>query len=432
MKVFKLTVPGIIYILFSILLLTGAGIRGELFAVVCGVCLCLYFVLSLVCLIISIFLCEKTNYLIKLKNEKISILPVGNRIGKNLFPIILPGVIIFYIFEFSSDLNDKKSRRLRFNIKLKREQTFFSIPKEERGRFFLEREYIELSDLAGFFSFRLLKKEKSIPQVFIYPVLSEIKTFSFPAILNETSDHTINLRRTDELYDTRPYFPGDDIRKINWKLYAHTQELSIKQGDYIPPPRSFFTVYVETPVVSRDFEFYKKKFDEFINLISSIAFYLHQNGISFKILFYDNEKNSYETELVYVDETDAEETIKRIFSIPQLKILNKKSEYEPKLKKNFFIDDENKKNYLLYFFMPVQSGNKIFEKFFRNFSDYKNECAFYTGLETIIYKPKNILHSFLFYTFSQKKYRLLSKQMNENIETIKYALRNGGFYAYSI
>ena len=432
MKVFKFTVSGTIYIIFSILLLMGAAIRGELFAIVCGVCLCLYVVLSLILVSVSVLLWKKTDLLVELKNENIFILPSRGRKGKKLFPIVLPGVIVFYGFEFLSDLKNKKSRSLKFNIKLKRTAANFPLPKEERGRFFLEKEYIEISDLAGFFSFRLLKNEKSIPQLFIYPMVTEIKSFELPEILNETSAHTINLRRTDELYDSRPYFPGDDIRKINWKLYAHTQELSIKQGDFVPPPRIFFTIYVESPIIDKDIAFYKKKFDEFINLSTSIAFYLHQKGISFNIRFYDNEKNSYETGSVYSDDRNAEELIKRFFSIPQISILKKSNKLEPKLKKNFFIDEENKKTCLLYFFMPIQSSKKIEDKLFGIFSDYKNECVFYTGLESIITGPKNILNSFLFYTSSQKKYNRLSKEMNEKIEILKHELKNGGFYAYSI
>ena len=157
MKVFKFTVSGTIYIIFSILLLTGAAIRGELFAIVCGVCLCLYVVLSLILVSVSVLLWKKTDLLVELKNENIFILPSRGRKGKKLFPIVLPGVIVFYGFEFLSDLKNKKSRSLKFNIKLKRTAANFPLPKEERGRFFLEKEYIEISDLAGFFSFRLLK-----------------------------------------------------------------------------------------------------------------------------------------------------------------------------------------------------------------------------------------------------------------------------------
>ncbi|UTC62819.1 DUF58 domain-containing protein [Treponema sp. OMZ 787] len=432
MKVFRLTVSGTIYILFSILLLTAAGIRGELFAIVCGVCLCLYFTLSLIFIELSVLLWKKADSSIELKNDSIYILPLENRKHKKLFPIVLPGVHVFYRFEFFSDINNRKSRRLQFSIKLKRNSVHFPLPKKDRGRFFLEKEYIEISDLAGFLSFKLLKKEKSIPQIFIYPEITEIKNFELPEILNETSAHTINLRRTDELYDSRPYFPGDDIRKINWKLYAHTQELNIKQGDFIPPPRIFFTLYAESPIVNKDIEFYKKKFDDLINFSASAAFYLHQKGISFNIRFYDREKNSYETATVYPDDRDAEEFIKRIFSIPQIRIRKQLNKAEPKLKKNFFIDDENKKTCLLYFLMPVKSSNSILDKLFGIFEDHKNECAFYTGLETAIKEPQSRLSSFLFYTYSQKKYNRLSKEMNEKIELIKNELRNGGFYAYSI
>ncbi|UTC66557.1 MULTISPECIES: DUF58 domain-containing protein [unclassified Treponema] len=432
MKTFSLTVSGIIYIVFSILLLIGAVIRGELFAIVCGVSLCLYFLLSLILIIISFFLWKKTDSLIELRNNSIYVFPLGVRKEKKLFPVILPGVIVFYIFEFLSDLTDKKSRKLKFNIKLKRDINRFVFPKRERGRFFCKKEYIEISDLAGFFSIKLLKKEKSLTKIFIDPVLTEVKDFSLPEILNEISEHMINTRRTDELYDTRPYFPGDDTRKINWKLYAHTEELNIRQGDFIPPPRTFLTIYVESPIVNKNIEFYKNKFDEFINLSASAAFYLHRNGISFNICLFDCEKNSYEIFPVYADKSDAEESIKNIFSIPQIKIIKKTDQLKYKIKKNFLIDTENKKTCLLYFFMPVYPSQEIFEEFFAAFTEYKNKCAFYIGLENIINKPKNILNSFLFYTFAEKKEHRLAAGMNANIEALKDELKEGGFCAFSI
>jgi len=43
----------------------------------------------------------------------------------------------------------------------------------------------------------------------------------------------------------RKYFPGDDIRKVHWKVFAHTSELFLRIGEEIPPPESRFLVILD-------------------------------------------------------------------------------------------------------------------------------------------------------------------------------------------
>jgi hypothetical protein len=54
--------------------------------------------------------------------------------------------------------------------------------------------------------------------------------------------------RSDELIDHRPYIPGDDPRRINWKLYSHgpSNSLFIREGETQPPPRSRLLILVDT------------------------------------------------------------------------------------------------------------------------------------------------------------------------------------------
>jgi uncharacterized protein (DUF58 family) len=54
--------------------------------------------------------------------------------------------------------------------------------------------------------------------------------------------------RTDDLIDHRPYIPGDDPRRINWKLYSHGGELFVREGEREPPPRSKMVIIVDTTV----------------------------------------------------------------------------------------------------------------------------------------------------------------------------------------
>ncbi len=44
--------------------------------------------------------------------------------------------------------------------------------------------------------------------------------------------------RNSELLEVRKYYPGDDFRRINWKVYAHVGELFLRIGEENPPPEA--------------------------------------------------------------------------------------------------------------------------------------------------------------------------------------------------
>lgn len=46
----------------------------------------------------------------------------------------------------------------------------------------------------------------------------------------------VSRERSDELIEARPYVPGDDTRRINWKAYAHSGDLFVRIGEELPPP----------------------------------------------------------------------------------------------------------------------------------------------------------------------------------------------------
>jgi hypothetical protein len=45
-------------------------------------------------------------------------------------------------------------------------------------------------------------------------------------------------RRSEELLEARKYYPGDDVRRLNWKVFAHLNELFLRIGEEVPPPES--------------------------------------------------------------------------------------------------------------------------------------------------------------------------------------------------
>jgi uncharacterized protein (DUF58 family) len=53
-------------------------------------------------------------------------------------------------------------------------------------------------------------------------------------------------RRSEELLEARKYYPGDDVHKLNWKVFAHMDELFLRIGEEVPPPESRFLFVLDT------------------------------------------------------------------------------------------------------------------------------------------------------------------------------------------
>jgi hypothetical protein len=56
----------------------------------------------------------------------------------------------------------------------------------------------------------------------------------------------LSNERNEELIETRPYHPGDDIRRINWNAFAHSGELFLRIGEETPPPAWAVRLMVDT------------------------------------------------------------------------------------------------------------------------------------------------------------------------------------------
>ena len=106
-----------------------------------------------------------------------------------------------------------------------------------RGDFESRGACFQLTDAAGFFKYNILcGKPETLA---VRPEL--LNDNELPRIYGaggENLSRIIKKKRSDDLIETRQYYPGDDIRRMNWKTYAHLGELFIRLGEEMPNPES--------------------------------------------------------------------------------------------------------------------------------------------------------------------------------------------------
>ncbi|MBN2531270.1 MAG: DUF58 domain-containing protein [Spirochaetales bacterium] len=107
-----------------------------------------------------------------------------------------------------------------------------------RGKYTCKAVHYFIGDFFGF-----TKADIGIPLeecIHVFPTLLDREELFFKITGDESADIQKKRQSNDELLEVKKYYPGDDIRKLNWKIFAHTGELFVRKGEEIPPPDSKF------------------------------------------------------------------------------------------------------------------------------------------------------------------------------------------------
>lgn len=119
-------------------------------------------------------------------------------------------------------------------------------PALRRGAYYGPYDYLVIQDIFGFFcrSLRLpqVKSERLLAQPFPPETAAPPR---YPPGGLERRGETV-MRKTDDFTEQRPYIPGDDPRRINWKLFSHAGELFVRQEEREPPPHSHLILLMDT------------------------------------------------------------------------------------------------------------------------------------------------------------------------------------------
>jgi len=155
--------------------------------------------------------------------------------------IQLPGILI----RCRLLLATKDGRRIRYDFNPAVPAPHF-FTAEKRGAYFSAYDEFAVFDILGFFRF-----------AFRLPVESGARLLASPRAANEAPavnaragesmlKPEFSLQRTDNFVDHRPYVPGDDPRRINWKLFSHGGGLFVREGEHEPPPQSNLIILIDT------------------------------------------------------------------------------------------------------------------------------------------------------------------------------------------
>jgi len=121
-----------------------------------------------------------------------------------------------------------------------------------RGLYQLRRMTIRLTDLLSLFvvvlEYRDLAADSRYPPLLrVLPeALAGVESPTPPGFVAGSPGEGISRSRSEELIEARPYHPGDDTRRINWKAYAHSETLFVRIGEELPPPSAAANILIDT------------------------------------------------------------------------------------------------------------------------------------------------------------------------------------------
>lgn len=320
----RMTRHGAVYTAMGALLLISGVLRGELLSTVCGGLLTLYAGFAAAAVAVTALCWKSEEPDITSDGGGFTVTPARFKTAQSesakTFPHCIPGTAAFYTIEFSLSPEPTAETAARLSIPLQGIQTKYHPENLTRGRYFYKRLYLNIRDFAGFFAAAYTQPPcLSVPYIVVQPVLPPQKAV-FPDLRSRTVNDLPSQERTNELYESRPYFPGDDPRKIHWKLYAHTNTLSIKLGAFEPPPVKRLTIYIEEPVCvkKRERAWVVSIFDAFIGRLSGVIIELLNVGIQCSLLLYDYSRQSLQRYEI-TEEGAAAAQMQNLLAIPTLR-----------------------------------------------------------------------------------------------------------------
>jgi hypothetical protein len=254
--VFFPRVMGIFTLLIIILALTAGALRQELALILTGA---IFLTLWVYCLLMTLLLAfihrrRARRAFIHISPRSVAAGELAEAVYSEEEGAAFTGSI-FYLPGIAVRcrllLAAKDVRRIQYDFNPHSKDSG-SVPRlftaEKRGAYFSTGDEFAVFDILGFFCFiyRLPVHDTGNARLLVSPhAAAEPPTMSAHAGESMLPPE-FSFQRTDNLTNHRPYIPGDDPRRINWKLYGHGGGLFVREGEYEPPPQSSLVILIDT------------------------------------------------------------------------------------------------------------------------------------------------------------------------------------------
>jgi hypothetical protein len=150
----------------------------------------------------------------------------------------IPGIII----RCETRLSTADKRLIRFIFDPLYPDGFIA---NERGAYYRSGDAFVFSDAMSFFSLKNALDSLPYPPLLVSPNPTK-KSGAPPMKGGDTLRVGACVLKGENLVDHRPYVPGDDPRRINWKLFSHARELFVRDEERTPPFHSSVLLFLDT------------------------------------------------------------------------------------------------------------------------------------------------------------------------------------------
>jgi uncharacterized protein (DUF58 family) len=198
-------------------------------------------------------------------------------------PVLPPG----FAARFSVPLrwHDRRITTLGGPLATGRSQRQIPFTAAQRGVYRSAGAVLDVHDVLGLTSHRLVVADKD--SLTVFPRVTRAEELSrFFEQAEDTAVWSRRRRRSEELLEARKYYPGDDMRRLNWKVFAHMDELFLRVGEEVPPPESRVLCVLDTaanPLIPREYR--ADYLDALVEAASSFMTLLASRGVNVMLSF---------------------------------------------------------------------------------------------------------------------------------------------------
>jgi uncharacterized protein (DUF58 family) len=279
---FPLTVRGLVILLLAACLLTTGIVRADLAGLFWGSSFILFILYALVAGHLFLFSVRRrrTPDSIRFHLPTGGLLPgdeneavVGARLPRS-FP---PGFSVHLFLPLS--WHERRLDGIHLRMPHGPSQTGLTFRASYRGVYEGTGAVLEAHDLLGLTAHRLAIPRRD--RLTVYPALRPVRELL--GLVEQTDEAAVDSRRrrrSEELLEARKYYPGDDVRRLNWKVFAHMDELFLRIGEEVPPPESRILFVLDTtsnPLVPRAIS--SDYLDELVQACASVMAHLVGRGL---------------------------------------------------------------------------------------------------------------------------------------------------------